>query len=61
VTVAVSIGADGSVCGVNAVSDTLNNPAITSCVISKFRSGSFPKPQQGCVVVQVPISFKSRR
>jgi outer membrane biosynthesis protein TonB len=58
ITVAVSIGSDGSVCGASAVSDTVNNPAITSCVVGKFRAGSFPRPNEGCVTVNVPITFK---
>ena len=61
ITVSVSVGANGSVCSANAVSDTLGNPGITSCVLSKFRGASFPRPKQGCVVVQVPISFKVKR
>ena len=58
ITVAVSVGSDGAVCGANVVGDTLNNPAIASCVIGKFRGSSYPPPTSGCVTVQVPITFK---
>lgn len=58
VTVSVSIGSDGSLCGANVVSDTVNNPAISSCVVSKFRGSAYPKPTEGCVTAQVPITFK---
>jgi len=58
VTVAVSVGSDGSVCGASVVSDTVNNPSIASCVVGKFRGTNYPKPTEGCVTVQVPITFK---
>lgn len=58
VTVSVSIGSDGSVCGANVAADTVNNPAISSCVVGKFRTSSFPRPNEGCVTVNVPITFK---
>jgi TonB family protein len=58
VTVAVSVGSDGSVCGASVVSDTVNNPSIASCVVGKFRGTNYPKPNEGCVTVQVPITFK---
>ncbi len=60
VTVSVSIGNDGSACGVSVVNDTLGNSAITSCIVGKFQGGGYPKPQQGCVVITVPIAFKMR-
>jgi outer membrane biosynthesis protein TonB len=58
ITVSVSVGSDGAVCGANVVSDTLNNPAIAGCVLGKFRGSAYPPPTEGCVTVQVPISFK---
>jgi len=60
VVVAVNVGSDGSVCGASVVSDTLNNPSVTSCVLSKFRQGGYPKPAAGCVAFNVPINFKLR-
>jgi outer membrane biosynthesis protein TonB len=58
IMVSVSVGSDGGVCGANVVSDSLHNPAINACVVSKMMSGGYPKPQEGCVTRQVPISFK---
>jgi outer membrane biosynthesis protein TonB len=58
--VSVSVGNDGSVCGASVTSDSVGDPALSSCVLAKFRAGSYPRPKQGCVVLQVPISFKVR-
>jgi hypothetical protein len=59
-SVAVSIGSNGSVCGANITSDTVGDPAISQCVLGKFRGRSYPKPTSGCVVINQPISFKVR-
>ncbi|MBM4360278.1 MAG: AgmX/PglI C-terminal domain-containing protein [Deltaproteobacteria bacterium] len=60
ITVAVSVGSDGSVCGASVASDTIHNPAISGCVLGKFRGSSYPPPTEGCVTVQVPITFKQK-
>jgi outer membrane biosynthesis protein TonB len=60
-TVSVSIGADGTVCGSRIVKDTVGSPAISSCVLSKFSGTSFPRPKVGCVVINVPIAFKTKK
>jgi hypothetical protein len=59
--VSVSVGSDGSVCGAAISSDTVGDPSISQCVISKFKSRSYPRPQQGCVVVNVPINFQIKK
>jgi hypothetical protein len=55
--VAVKVGAQGNTCGASLASDTLGDGAVASCVLQKFRSGTFPAPIGGCVDVQVPINF----
>ena len=55
--VAVKVGQHGQACGASLASDTLGDPAVASCVLQKFRSGTFPAPIGGCVDVNVPISF----
>src|SRR5437868_4185499 len=55
--VAVKVGAQGQTCGASLASDTLGDGAVASCVLQKFRSGTFPAPIGGCVDVQVPINF----
>jgi hypothetical protein len=59
-TVSVHIGSHGGVCGAAVSNDTLGNPGISQCVLSKFRGRSYPKPEKGCVVVNVPLAFKMK-
>jgi outer membrane biosynthesis protein TonB len=56
-TVGVSVGTTGSVCGVSVISDTVGNPSLTSCVLSKFKGRTYPKPESGCVTIGVPLNF----
>lgn len=56
-TVAVRVNPSGSACSASAASDSLGDPSVTSCILQKFRSGSYPKPKGGCVDVQVPLNF----
>lgn len=58
--VSVSVGPAGNLCGARITSDSVGNPAISQCVLAKFQSRSYPKPQSGCVVINVPISFKMK-
>ena len=57
IDVDVRIGPTGEVCSAALSKDTLNDPAVTSCVLQRFRSGLFPKPSGGCVDTRVPINF----
>ncbi len=59
-TVSVAVGVDGRVCSAGIVSDTVGSPQISQCVAAKFRGGNFPRPARGCVVLNVPISFKTK-
>ena len=59
-TVSVRIGSHGGVCGASIVGDTLRNPGISQCVLSKFRGQTFPKPEKGCVIVNIPFAFKMK-
>ncbi len=59
-TVSVRIGSHGGVCGASISGDSLGNPAISQCVLAKFRGRSYPKPEKGCVVVNVPLAFKMK-
>jgi hypothetical protein len=56
--VSVRVGPDGSVCGASITKDTLNNPGVSQCVLGKFTSRTYPKPQEGCVIINVPINFQ---
>jgi len=55
--VSVQVGSNGSVCNANIVNDSVHSNEISSCVLGRFRGRSFPAPQTGCVVVNIPISF----
>jgi hypothetical protein len=57
IDVDVRIGPTGEVCTADLSKDTLKDPAVTSCVLQRFRSGLFPKPAGGCVDTRVPINF----
>lgn len=57
-TVSVQVGSNGSVCGASIASDTVGSPEIRSCVLGRFQGQSFPKPESGCVVVNIPINFE---
>ena len=58
--VSLSVGSTGALCGASITSDTVGDPQISQCVLQKFQSRSYPKPQSGCVVVNVPINFKAK-
>ena len=57
-TVSVQVGSTGNVCGASIVNDSVGSSEISNCVLGRFRGQNFPPPEQGCVVVNVPISFK---
>ena len=48
-------------CSASITNDTLHNPSVSQCVLGKFKARSYPKPQSGCVVVNVPIAFKMKK
>jgi hypothetical protein len=60
-TVSVQVGSQGQVCGASITKDTVGSSDISSCVLGKFRGRSFPPPQSGCVVVNIPISFSIKQ
>jgi hypothetical protein len=60
-TVSVQVGSNGSVCNASVVNDSVHSGDVTSCVLGKFRGRSYPSPTSGCVVVNVPISFKIKQ
>lgn len=60
-TVAVRISPSGNVCSANVRNDSLNDPAVSTCVAQMFRAGKFPAPSGGCVDVEVPLNFVSKK
>ena len=55
--VSVRVGATGGACSASLASDALGDPSVANCVLQKFRGSTYPKPEGGCVDVQVPIQF----
>jgi hypothetical protein len=39
------------------VTDTVGSPEISRCVLSRFQGKSFPRPDKGCVTLNVPLNF----
>jgi hypothetical protein len=58
ITVSVRVGSNGSVCGASITNDTVGSSEIASCVLGKFQGRTFPAPQSGCVVVNIPLKFE---
>jgi hypothetical protein len=56
-TVHVKVSPQGSVCAANVANDTLQDVALTNCILGVFRSSTLPAPQGGCVEIDVPLSF----
>lgn len=56
-TVSVQVGPNGQVCGASITNDTVGSSEISSCVLSRFRGRTFPAPEAGCVIVNIPITF----
>jgi TonB family protein len=56
-TVSVQVGPNGQVCGASITNDSVGSGEVSSCVLGRFRGRSFPAPEAGCVVVNIPITF----
>lgn len=61
VTVAVRVGANGSVCSAGIASNEMGSPNVAQCVAGYFRGANFPSPKGGCVDVNIPINFVPRQ
>ncbi|MFO0666586.1 MAG: AgmX/PglI C-terminal domain-containing protein [Polyangiaceae bacterium] len=54
-TIAVSVGLNGSTCSATVASS--DNPGVASCVANFYRNGGFPPAKGGCATVNVPLNF----
>lgn len=61
INVSVQVGSTGAVCGASITKDTVGSGEIAACVLAKFQGKSFPAPQSGCVVVNIPIKFEIKQ
>jgi TonB family protein len=57
IVVRFTIGEDGKVSDVRIESDTMGNPDVADCILSRIRRWIFPKPDEGSVTVSVPFVF----
>lgn len=57
IVVRFTIGEDGKVSDVRIESDTMGNPDVADCILSRIRRWIFPKPDEGTVTVSVPFVF----
>jgi len=58
ISVEFTIGTSGRVTGVKAKDDSLGDPGVTTCVLGKFKSFTFDKPEGGSVKYIYPLMFK---
>jgi hypothetical protein len=57
-SVQFTIGTSGRVTASKAVTDSLGNPSVTSCVLTKFKGFTFDKPEGGSITFVYPLMFK---
>jgi hypothetical protein len=55
--IAVRVSRTGAVCSASVGKDGLRDASVASCVLSRFRGGTYPQPTGGCVDVAVPLNF----
>jgi hypothetical protein len=55
--IGVRVSRTGAVCSASVGKDGLGNASVASCVLSRFRGGTYPQPTGGCVDVAVPLNF----
>ena len=59
VTIALKIGANGSVCGGSVASASPGMSSVGQCALSALRGVSYAAPNGGCLDVTVPIAFQA--
>jgi TonB family protein len=57
ITIRFTIGEDGKVSEARTESDSMGNPAVADCILSRLRHWRFPKPEGGNVTVSYPFVF----
>jgi hypothetical protein len=61
VSIAVRIGANGTVCSSSVASNDMGMQNVATCVANAFRGSAMPLPKGGCIDVNVPINFVPRQ
>ncbi len=57
IVVRFTINENGKVSDVRIESDSMGNPGVSDCILSRIRRWIFPKPDEGSVTVSVPFVF----
>jgi hypothetical protein len=60
-TVVVNVGSNGSVCSASIANDSVGSPTVSNCVLKQFQGKTFPKPEEGCVTVNIPLNFAVKK
>lgn len=58
--VKVRVDATGKVCSAQVAEDGVGSQEVSSCVLGTFRGVKLPAPTNGCLDVNVPMSFVPR-
>lgn len=58
ISIRFTIGTSGRVTKASVAADTLKDPEVSSCVVSKVKTFVFPKPEGGAVEYVFPFVFK---
>jgi hypothetical protein len=61
VSIAVRVGANGSLCSAGVASNELGNANVANCIVNQFRAGGFPSPRGGCADFNIPINLVPRQ
>jgi len=55
--VRMRVGPGGQICSASIASDGIGDAGLSNCILGIFRSSTFPSPRDGCIDVEVPLSF----
>jgi hypothetical protein len=61
VSIAVRVGANGTLCSAGVASNELGNANVANCIANQFRTSSFPAPKGGCADFNIPINLVPRQ
>jgi len=60
-TINVRLSPTGTVCSASVSNNALGDQAVAACAVAKFRAGSFPPPEGGCINAAVPLNFTPQK
>jgi hypothetical protein len=60
-TVNVRVSPTGRACSATVGSDSLGSATASACILSKFKTATYPRPRGGCADAAVPLNFVAKR